>query len=186
MSFSFRTLWNNLFPSSVFDEQSPSLPPELPNLAPELPPQLPPQEGEQHSCFILGVARSLATEGSKVWGTTDEDKQSSYGWCPYPLVDVTHVHLGVRVIAFGLDRCGGGLLPRCSYISGVFIYDGDCEVKMKHKGFSAQFIAEVLEANPMGRLWKIKEDKRVEQERKDRAMAHFTALGCPQDSAPNP
>lgn len=128
------------------------------------------------SCFIKGLAVSL-TEHPEEWPATPSGTSRRDGWWPYPVLDVTHVTTQVRVVACGPnERSLERALPGCTRISGIILYNPTSWAPLP---LEAEYIAQALEARPFGRLKRLIDADHEEAERKAKANAHFSSLGCP-------
>lgn len=119
------------------------------------------------SCFAKGIARSIVEEAEKWEVPAPKD-------CLFqPSFNVVHRDTGVCIwTPIFVD---GERLPGTHHFHTIHV---DPSPLLNRTDLS--HIALAIEAHPIGQLKAQIEAERVETERKARAEAHFTALGCPE------
>ncbi len=137
--------------------------PDCPNPPP--PPE--PVKPQEPSCFVKGIALSIAQENMRGWGETSGcPSYGDEGW-----LDITHYKHQVRVIGYG---CKDNPLEGCKYISLIAMYKPE-SISVYLTKQEESLIARAIEAKPLHQFYDFlqKENRDAETE------TYFTQLGCP-------
>lgn len=171
MSSFLLDLWRNLFPPSG---HSGGAGVDRSLVLPEPPAAPPPPEP---SCFARGVARSIVEEPEQ-WVKVDDWSYQTIGYSS--VLSVRHRTTGVCLGAAVNYHWKLWHVEGCSRISSVHIAGRDLSEA------DTILLAQTIEAHPLGQLKAILTKERREAERKAKAEAHFTNLGCPPASSTSP